>query len=203
MDNRYVRSYGLYRRKRDAAWRCLIDCHIDHLPVSVSRIAGQLDIGLYAYGPNARLIYNSGLGSLLNAAGFAYMDPNGKMMIFYDETLSRQEIRFTAAHELGHILLGHVGSGAPLGRLLTPFDEKLETEADSFAIRLLAPACALWGMGAYTAKEISALCDISMEFARTRANRMHTLQKRNMWLKSSLERQLYQQFGFSVPRPEE
>lgn len=203
MDNEYTRSYGTYRKRRSAAWQCLIDCQIDRLPVSVSHITRQMNIGLYEYGANAKLISGSGLGELLHASGFAYMDPNGKMMIFYNEALSRQEIRCTIAHELGHVLLGHMGADAPLGQLLSPADSKLEMEADSFAVRILAPSCVLWGKGAYTAKAISSLCDISMDFAKNRASRMRILRKRNVWLKAPLEQQVYRQFGFPAPRKEQ
>ncbi len=198
MEKKTAFSYGKYRNIRNAAWQCLLDCGIDSLPVQVSTVASRLGIGTYAYGPNLELIRSSGLEALLDAINFAYADPSGSLMIFFDEKTSRQQIRFTVAHELGHILLGHVGPETPCGRLLDPCVEKLERAADRFAIRLLAPACALWAKEAYTAEEIGAICDLAPEYAAKRARRMKTLRERNVWLKSDLEKRLYRQLCLPV-----
>ena len=108
---------------------------MNSLPLQVSDIASKLNIGLYKYSQNKELLIKSGLSYLMQAKGFAYMSPVGKLMIFFDDSQSRQEIRYTIAHELGHILLGHVDSRNPRGRLLEPSNPKLEREADSFALR--------------------------------------------------------------------
>lgn len=52
-----------------------------------------------------------------------------KAVIVYDETKPESRVRFTIAHELGHIYLGHEHDG-----------EAEEHEADCFARNLLAPA---------------------------------------------------------------
>lgn len=202
MEKKAASAYGKYRHIRNAAWQCLLDCGIDSLPVQISAIAEHFGIGIYAYGPNLDLICRSGLEPLLDAMGFAYADPSGRLMIFFNEKTSRQQIRFTIAHELGHILLGHVGADTPQGRLLNPTVEKLEEAADRFAVRLLAPACVLWAKDAYTAEEIEAVCDLSPEYAEKRAKRMKTLRKKNAWLTSDLEKKLYRQLGLPE-RPEE
>lgn len=192
-------AYGKYRRTRDAAWQCLLDCQVCRLPVQVSAIAAAMQVAVCAYEANAGLLRRRGYGPLLEAAGFAYADPAGSMIIFYDSRASRQQIRFTIAHELGHILLGHLGLRQPVGQPLLPSQPTLEQEADRFAARLLAPACALWGLSAYSAGAIAALCDITPELAEARAERMRVLLARDAWLTSPLERRLYQQLGFSVP----
>lgn len=53
-----------------------------------------------------------------------------RTVIFYNDSQTRERVRFTLAHELGHIVLEH------------PFDESAiyEHEADFFANYLLAPA---------------------------------------------------------------
>lgn len=63
-----------------------------------------------------------------------------------------------------------------------------------FAIRLLAPACVLWGINAVLPNEISKICNISMTSARIRAERLDLLVKRNKFLVSELEEQVYTQF---------
>jgi len=56
-------------------------------------------------------------------------------VIFYDDSRPAIEIHFTVAHELGHIMLGHLN-------FRHEFFEKLpdcaEREADAFAVQLLA-----------------------------------------------------------------
>ena len=190
-------AYGKYKKMRDAAWQFLIDQHVDALPVPMSSPTRRLDIRLCGYTANTDLIRGSGLGSLLNADGFAYLDPNGNLGIFYNDQRSRQEARFTVAHELGHILMGHIG---PVPGVLSSDDPKKEKEADRFALRILAPVCVLWARGIYTAEEIAEVCDISPEAARKRAGRMAALRKRDKWLTSPLEQELFAQFGLTDPR---
>jgi Zn-dependent peptidase ImmA (M78 family) len=99
------------------------------------------------------------------------------------------------AHELGHILLGHVGEYHLVNREPSPHDDPIEQEANGFAARLLAPACVLWGCGASSAEEIAALCDISMAAARYRWERMQILLERDKFLRSPLERKVYKRFS--------
>lgn len=106
--------------------------------------------------------------------------------IVFDDRMRPTRIRFTIAHELGHILLSH-----PMADGREQIEEK---DADMFAARLLAPACVLWGLGAYTTEQISRYCDISYAAAELRAANMYKLQKRNKFLTNSLEKQVYAQF---------
>lgn len=53
-----------------------------------------------------------------------------RTIIFYNDCLDREHVRFTIAHELAHLVLMHPGTG----------EEKYEHEADVFANYLLAPA---------------------------------------------------------------
>ncbi len=71
---------------------------------------------------------------------------------------------------------------------------RLETDADSFAIRLLAPACVLWGLGLHTPDEIAAVCDLPLDIAKVRAKRMKELYERDKFLKKPLERKVFEQF---------
>lgn len=53
-----------------------------------------------------------------------------KTIIFYNDDREREQIRFTVAHELAHLILKHPGTG----------EEVYEHEADVFANYLLVPA---------------------------------------------------------------
>ena len=92
-------NYGKYKQARNASWQCLIDYNIDSLPVKVSRIANQTDIVL---------LKNSAVNLLhQNESGITLMQDD-KLYIVYADEQSPQRCRFTIAHELGHIFLGHL-----------------------------------------------------------------------------------------------
>ena len=124
----------------------------------------------------------------------------GTPYIFVSEDCTPERQRFTIAHELGHILLGHVGEGNLVNREPDPTDHPMEREANVFASRLLAPACVLWALDARTPEEIAALCRISGQSAAFRAERMELLYDRNRFLKSPLERKVYQQLSAFIAR---
>lgn len=175
--------YGNYKKSRNAAWQVLIDFQISALPVHVSDIAKKADI---------RIVKNSNT-HLLNSDELAVsILDNGRWYIVFDDTLSAERARYTIAHELGHIFLGH-----PLDRYARTISKEKpadETAADMFAARLLAPACVLWGLNVQSADEIRQLCEISKQAAEIRMERMKLLYERNKFLLSPLERQVYEQF---------
>lgn len=180
--------YGFYKRYqnvRNAAWQALIDFSVDRLPVSLSAICQDIGISM---------LDNSHARELRPTESGISVMQNGKWYIIFDDTDTRGKQRFTVAHELGHILMGHAMKNGYYTRkynLTKPADE---TEADMFAARLLAPACVLWGIGAKTAEQIARVCDISMSAAVYRAQRLDLLRKRDKFLTSPLERQVYSQF---------
>lgn len=179
--------YGKYKNARDAAWQCLIDNKVSSLPVKVNSIATANDITIIKYSDVDHRRLSDGESGVTCFAG-------DDIYIIYRDTEPVERCRFTIAHELGHILLGHRLIGDRLSRKFDLTKPESEQEADIFASRLLAPACVLWGLNLHTADEIAAVCNISMSAAQTRAERMQVLYKRNKFLTSSLERQVYKQF---------
>lgn len=171
--------YGKYKQARNAAWQCLIDYNVTSLPVKILEIVK--DSGIKA-------VKDSVADKLIKSQkGRSYIYKN-EILIIYDDTLPKKVIRYTVAHELGHIFLGHDLEHPSIG---------MENEANVFASRLLAPACVLWGVDLHTPEEISKLCDISYTAAKIRAERMEILYKRNKFLLSPLEGQVYRNFeGF-------
>jgi len=179
--------YGKYKSARDAAWQCLIDNNIQSLPVSVLSIASAENISVIKYSQvdKKRLLESE--------SGSTYFI-NDKISIIYRDSESPQRCRFTIAHELGHILLGHELIGDRYSRKFNTARTQIESEADIFASRLLAPACVLWGLGLHTADEIARVCNISMSAARIRSERMEILYKRNKFLTSPYERKVFANF---------
>lgn len=95
---------------------------------------------------------------------------------------------------MGHIFLGHALINNQYLRTVDVSKPIIETEADMFASRLLAPACVLWGLDIHSPEDISRICGISYTAAKIRAERMKILYKRNKFLTSPLEQQVYEQF---------
>lgn len=179
--------YGLYKNARNASWQCLIDYKIDKLPINVVGIAKQANI---------KIIKNIDVGELQpSESGASILDGDGKQWyIIYDSENTIQRCRFTIAHELGHIFLGHELKKGYHARTFNIDKPNVEYEADVFASRLLSPACVLWGLNLHSAEEIAKVCNISLSSAKIRAERMKILYERNKFLTSQLERQVYNNF---------
>lgn len=178
--------YGVYASCRDAAWRCLIDLDVTELPVKLVAAANLAGI---------RVIRNSKVNELNKGErGASIYMPDKQWLIVYDDTLPTDEARMVVAHELGHILLGHEYKYADYRFTSAGGKLKSEREADMFAVRLLAPACILHEAKILDAKKIAEVCMIPQPIANARAKRMSTLEARNMYYKSELERQVRDKF---------
>lgn len=180
-------NYGAYQNVRDAVWRCLIDAGITELPVSVTKIAQYFKVNI---------VKNSVLGWLEpSQSGISYQTESGEWVIVYDDSDSIGRKRFTIAHELGHILLGHqLREGEHHTRVFNKERPEVEREADMFAARLLAPACVLWALDLHTPEEIMEFCQISYTAARFRAERMEILYARQKFLTSPIEQKVFEAF---------
>lgn len=183
--------YGIYKKARNASWQALIDNKIDGLPVDVVKVVNSNGI---------RLLKDSQAHELRSGeAGISVFDGT-QWFIVYDDLLPLGRKRFTVAHELGHIFLGHPLVAGFHARTTGGNIPQTENEANIFASRFLAPACVLWGLNVRTAADIAQICEISAEAAGIRAKRMTELYKRNMFLTSPLERQVYGQFEDFIER---
>lgn len=180
-------SYYKYRQARDAAWQCLIDTSACSLPVKTLKIAAFFGI---------KVIRNSDADLLEPSEyGCSIVDENGNWTIVYEDSDTPGRIRFTVAHELGHILLGHeIESGFGHYRRIVRNKPMTETQADEFAARILAPACVLWALNITSAAGIERVCGISHQAALYRARRMRVLTERGKFLTSPLERKVFEAF---------
>lgn len=129
-------NYEVYKNVRNASWQCLIDCKISSLPTSLFQICQHFGIKVVG---NSKLTVNKlALGEKAIKAII-----NNQCYIIVDDTFPIPVQRYSIAHEIGHILLGNG-----------------ESEAERFAIDVLAPACVLWGLNLHTAEDI-ARCNLS------------------------------------------
>lgn len=175
-------DYKKYQKSRNMSWKILLKGNVRELPVNIVELCRKLGIAVKYYDKLEQ--GNDGKCTVINK----------QPIILVRQECNRQRKRFTVAHELGHILLGHVGKYELVNREISPTDNPIEQEANIFASRLLAPACVLWGLKVKSADEISQLCDISPTAAEYRWQRMQELYKRNKFLIDPLERKVFNQF---------
>lgn len=179
----YSEYYGIYQTSRNASWQFLIDNNINKLPVSLGVVCKNL---YYKILEDSKIHYLQA-----NQRGISFCKDDIWYIVLQDK-LNPPTQRYTLAHELGHIFLGHPLIDGKYGRTFASSPE--EYQAERFAIDILAPACVLWGLNLHTPEEIAKVCNISMTSAIKRARRMEELYRRNMFLSHPLERQVYQQF---------
>lgn len=176
-------SYAIYKNARNASWQCLIDCGIKELPIRPVRIATHYGI----------TCTQSDKTSLHGADG-EIVCIGSEIFIRTDAEQPIQRRRYTIMHEVGHYVLGHLGDSA-LTRSESECRPEEEQAADRFAADVLMPACVLWGLDVRTPEEIAQLCNVSIQAACIRAERMGVLYERNKFLLHPLERQVFEQFG--------
>lgn len=179
----YSEYYGIYQTSRNASWQFLIDNNINKLPVSLGVVCKNLH---YKILEDSKIHYLQA-----NQRGISFCKDDIWYIVLQDK-LNPPTQRYTLAHELGHIFLGHPLIDGKYGRTFASSPE--EYQAERFAIDILAPACVLWGLNLHSAEDIAKVCNISMTSAQKRARRMEELYRRNMFLSHPLERQVYQQF---------
>lgn len=185
--------YTVYQKSRNLSWEILINEGIHALPVKMGELCRSLGIRVITH---AGEIDSCGDGK----AGIV----DGQPIIFVNAETSPERQRFTIAHEVGHILLGHVGEYKLVNREPSPEDNPIEQAANVFASRLLAPACVLWALDIHSANEIAEICKISKAAAQFRAQRMAELYERekrflkekgrSCFLLSPLEQQVFRLF---------
>ncbi|HIB1875247.1 TPA: ImmA/IrrE family metallo-endopeptidase [Enterococcus faecium] len=107
-----------------------------------------------------------------------------EFIIVYNSDLTTnivERIRFSIAHELGHIILDHFTSGDLIltrGGLSEKRYKKLEKEADTFARELLAPTF-LMQPGKWSIKQVCDIFDVSKKVAEISLNS----KKKYPWIK--------------------
>ena len=205
--------YNDYKESRDKAWEIIFRYGVSRLPVEIKELCELMKINLFSYHSGAEIIRDYKLDRYTANEGFSTCI-NDNYIIFYDESVEpHTRKRFTVAHEIGHIILGHLEyesvacrGGVTLwnnGNIEEP--SPIETAANIFAARLLAPACVLHALDIHTAGDIAGLCGLSNTAAEIRAKRMAELYAREReWLHakgrscfgvSPQERRALAQFG--------
>lgn len=134
---------------------------IHRLPVDPIKIAEALGVKVVRY-QSAAEYFDMELRELYAQfpLGFSFIAEGGACIALNENSCGDRRRRFTAAHELGHCVLGHPGSDE--------YSAEEERAAERFAAELLAPLVILHEAGVRTVKEITKLCGISKQAAELR-----------------------------------
>ena len=160
-----------------------IDFRSKKLPVDVMDIAKSA--GIY-------VVRDSEAGVLNGEHGRSYYR-NGKWMIVYNDSLPEPTERFTIAHELGHVFLGHPMTRQKYMKTagIQYKTKTSEAQANSFAERLLCPACVIWAIELESPEAIASFCEVDISVAKRRHARMEILRKRGRFLTDPDEMELF------------
>ena len=180
---------------RGAAVQLLLNLKIDRLPIDPFAIAKKMNILVVPFNEIKGPFYESILDNLVKEClpdAFC-CSPKGKPVIFYDDTVTPLErIRFSIAHELGHIVQKHLHVKDSVPRIATRgTKDPMESEADIFAAELLTPQGLLYTTGLYrNPGDIKKFFKVSYSVARNRSERLKGFSHRHV---NKREAQLYYQ----------
>ena len=141
------------------------------LPVHPARIAEQAGIPVFRYADYADAAGCSfdDIARRFGPDGFT-IRTHGEYAIFYYPSGNLPRIRWTLAHELGHIFLGHLDPAFPA-------PEHPDTDADAFAAGILAPLSVLMAAGCTGPEELARLTDLSADAAANRWRDLNRLRR--------------------------
>ena len=193
-----------YKNSRDAAWKILIKHKVKTVPIDIFEICRSEKIRVISFSAGAELIDRLSLREhTVGNDAFSL-----SRIIFYDDSSCAERQRFSIAHELGHILLHQNVGPTVKNREISSVDDPIESEANIFASRLLAPLCVLHFLGVKSPEEIAKICQISLTAARIRFSRLCAIRERDRvmkfrtgrgcFLSSRLERKVYRNFKYFI-----
>lgn len=101
--------------------------------IDLNKICKDYGICACSYSDNPEIVKKNRLKEL-GTSGISFKMTDGTPAILFDSSLSPMEVRFTVAHELGHILLGHLDYRGSMKEAYPAF---AESEANYFAVSML------------------------------------------------------------------
>ncbi len=165
---------------REVAQLSLLSCNVRKLPVDITQICEHYGIATEPQTPNDELL----------GVSFIY---KGLPVIFANKKEPASRYRFICAHEMGHILLGHVGAWQYSDDNRNMPHKSREREAMNYAAELLMPECVLIALGITGVSEIMSSCNVNYPTAFRTAKSIERRIKREDSL-TDIEQSLIRQF---------
>lgn len=149
-----------YCRATNAAYNILENYAGPYPQIDIFKVISDLpNVFVHTYSEMARkfeLTFSQFLDISSSEHGFTVYKPLNKSgIIFYNDLKGECTIRFTLAHELGHIILGHIQD-----------DSVARCEADCFARNCLCPVPLRDGFGLSTIEDYCECFNISESMAQ-------------------------------------
>lgn len=171
-----------YQFAREKAIDILIDYGTNSIPISVKKIANNLPMKIKFNTYSNLLNKGFSLSDIYNAynseEGAVLQSDDSYCIVYNDVNRNSQRIRFTIAHEIGHIVLGHLEFNDCLCRLGENEYEVLEKEANQFASQLLSPEPIIHDILQKSHKissiQIQSIFDISFQSANCVVDRLNS-----------------------------
>ena len=164
-------DYPRYFYARHRAYQILCRLEVNSLPVDPWKIAAHFS--------NIKILKWTELKENLNQDDPLHIDAEGAdaktkhrrgdteyLVVYDDREANYRRVRWTIAHEIAHIMLGHLlefeATALSRGSLTEKDYHTLEREADCFAANLLAPMTIIRRISRLTKKnELMKICDLS------------------------------------------
>ena len=95
-----------YEKARNKVWEAIIECNLTKLPIDLKSIYKHYGITAIPYSKfNGWDLVKE---EAKDGDGFSIKINEKCFIVFNEKNVSRGRLRFTIAHEIGHILLGHL-----------------------------------------------------------------------------------------------
>lgn len=171
-----------YNKIQNLVWYVLKVSKVKKLPIDLIKICEDFNITVRAYDKDHIL-------AKYYKSGFSYVTKDNKKFIFFNDSEKNIcRIRFTIAHELGHILLNHSKNTNNISY------SQMETEVNMFAIRLLSPLCILKELNIQSVNELCRYCNISKTAGKNRFKRFQEALKKDKFYTNPNEKLILNQF---------
>ena len=138
----------------------LLAADIHYLPLDLDQLMYYLQIRPVSFSAARQ----RGLSIPEQIDGFTvirYQKGAAQYLLVYKDDTSFERLRWTLAHEIGHIVLGHL-------ERQTADEDKLEEEANYFARELLMPLVVLDRLQARSLADVCRVCGVSRAAAQIR-----------------------------------
>lgn len=176
MLSRKIPDKPRYDRTISIAQKFILEHGINKLPVDLFEIAAKLSLPIISaseYASAMNCTFRHVIMNIIksNDGSAKYID--GNHFILYNERIaSKGRIRWTLAHEIGHIILGHLSDFEETriqraGLTKSEYDV-LEKEADFFASQILAPPVVLEALKVDNVTRLGTICGLSKEASENR-----------------------------------
>lgn len=160
----------------------MCSAHLHSLPINPFDVCNKLCVPVVSYSEACDYGFHAIIQkiSCVDVDGFCYKDDSNHFVIFYDDARTPKErINFTIAHELGHIVLGHLKNVTMRPRYMTNRrNDPREREADAFAGELIRPPILFVLIGWQLPHHIRAICNITYEAAAVCSKQVQILRKK-------------------------